>query len=1176
MLATKSRRAGFDDHLAGEVPDLEPAELVGIDLPPRAVDGRGARTLTESIAWEPNPIDAFYAQIAQARGDIGALAVAIDKHDFGSALTTASYIRQLLVAAREAIDQPQIPPASRAELTAALDETAHAAEPVLARTPAELTPDRDFATAKREWLSATNAPGHAIPEAMHDAIASESGAPLADVGEWSDEVGVDVSDARLVTGGKAEAAADSISASAFTVGNRVFLGAGVSASSHRHVMRHELTHVAQQRGAATPAIHELKVAPADHHVEHEAHAAETAVHKHGHAPGAGVQIAARPKGAPSPGPTVALDALRNAVASRVAATAHAEYRALRASGKAALRADLTLIGDLLGVLDRPHAHAVLRDLKLDRKATLEVAARGRSADAAFLADVLRQLRIDITLLTVAAGELAAQPAFASAKLLDPIVNAAKVTAKQQLALATAPGGAALLQKVYAGQSPLRCLHKLATDHKQLRDGFAKDVGFATWLLGDLALLQDTIAATLDGAKWARVLWGSHHVLLGKWIDADPSYWGNTFADAFMKPEAGDAAVLRATPVLASSIFSAIGRVRTIDIVVQMFSLLRFKLAEQVTTLSDAGRLDDASLALALDGPTITADEQSDLTEDAEAIALVKKLARGKRPSQVLTILAGDPAKFCEAVGRPGAFSDWIIKDKATLVAEMQSVPNWNGWVDSFYALGNAKLLLEVAANPALQANLRAALTATQSWNWLFTNLPQPVPTQAQVNTIFALYDDRISVVDKYAMWGALFRAKLRRKGDDLVQPKPDGTSVQRYNAVDPNDDAMKFFFEQLRTIPRAHVDTATSVLMCDYWTLTKTVTTGTVKTTRFEDGSGNAIPSPGHVAMTTSWYFREDNIIVMKTNASGAPDTGFDNEKFLRKPGQGPGSVRRARAGRPDMNVFQNHVSHETGHAVGERTLKRGPYQMTGNTFAEKYGQWKKGGGNAEGYARMLGFTSGMDALPYFISDRKPRPRARAFMGSEVRKFLTSIAQGGLSSQAGHPLATFFGGVALALDVIKLEPTLKNNTLFKTVEEQRNDFPFATSKFPYGIGSADKVHFFRQGQWWTYHGEVWHKRVSHYSVSSPGENFAEMYTQKYTNGDLKNRKIGNYDPDVFFKHLTAAGPEELGLAPYSNTKSPGAEAPGDSDARGPGASSADDAEPSRGGIGRPPPPKRWP
>ncbi len=98
-------------------------------------------------------------------------------------------------------------------------------------------------------------PPQSVPDAVWDAMGTDRGFELPDAERWSSEVGSDVSGARLVVGSSAERAAESIGARAFTVGNRVFFGSGRYApqsSEGASLLRHELTHVAQQKGARVP------------------------------------------------------------------------------------------------------------------------------------------------------------------------------------------------------------------------------------------------------------------------------------------------------------------------------------------------------------------------------------------------------------------------------------------------------------------------------------------------------------------------------------------------------------------------------------------------------------------------------------------------------------------------------------------------------------------------------------------------------------------------------------------------------------------------------------------------------------------------------------------------------------------------------------------------------------
>src|SRR5262245_12938264 len=91
-------------------------------------------------------------------------------------------------------------------------------------------PGRTSAVIARDGGSGSFGPGR-VPIQVRDALTHERGSPLADGDRWSREIGADVSGARMVTGSRAEAAADSLGARAFTLGDRVFFGRGQSPGS---------------------------------------------------------------------------------------------------------------------------------------------------------------------------------------------------------------------------------------------------------------------------------------------------------------------------------------------------------------------------------------------------------------------------------------------------------------------------------------------------------------------------------------------------------------------------------------------------------------------------------------------------------------------------------------------------------------------------------------------------------------------------------------------------------------------------------------------------------------------------------------------------------------------------------------------------------------------------------
>jgi Domain of unknown function (DUF4157) len=96
---------------------------------------------------------------------------------------------------------------------------------------------------------------------------------------WAREsFGEAVKDARVHTGGLAQALARAVSARAFTVGRDVFFAAGEyrpHAAAGRRLLAHELAHVVQQHGATFgPSLHATR--PADAHERAADAAAETA------------------------------------------------------------------------------------------------------------------------------------------------------------------------------------------------------------------------------------------------------------------------------------------------------------------------------------------------------------------------------------------------------------------------------------------------------------------------------------------------------------------------------------------------------------------------------------------------------------------------------------------------------------------------------------------------------------------------------------------------------------------------------------------------------------------------------------------------------------------------------------------------------------------------------------
>lgn len=993
----------------------------------------------------------------------------------------------------------------------------------------------------------------------------------------------DVSGIKAHNDAAASAGARGMGAQAYAAGDHV----AFDGAPGLHTAAHEAAHVVQQRGgvqltggvgASGDSYERHADAVADRVVAGES--AQDLLDQHAPDGGVGVQRAAvqRQESAPrapatgtSTGTGAAagpLDRLRTAAAANSASDVRTAYAALQVADKVALSRDTSLLTSVVRLLDPTEALAILRELSLPRPTLLQVAAGGKPGDTTFLSEVLALAGLNnLTALGASAGALSSFPAFLTAGVIGPIVNAASATAMAQLQLAGTPAGQTLLQTAYPGQIPIEFMPKLRADLGVVRGGFASMPSFRHWMLTKPAVLGLAITTTPDGFAWARLLWSSSDAgVLTGWINAYTAFWGVAIGDGLLAGGTpADGAALRGHPAVASAVYGAIARAHAAAGLAQVLNKLHIPLAEQVRALNSAGVLDAASLQLVLNGTGVTAADQAALTADTAAIALIRPLAAGQRADQVLTILAADPGAFCRAVALKNSFTTWVTGNQAQLTATMNAVVDWGAWIDAFRRMDAWELLLRLAGDATLKANLRAGIIAKAAWGWLVTAVPHPVSAQAQVTAILDLYGDGsgIALADKYTTWRALYRTPLSRAGADHVYRWNAGflntTSWEkRYIAVDPNDDAMNLFFHSFRQLPRAHIDTASGVLMCNFYRIKSDPLIGSNKFWDDRNNPWTQMAAPGQIPIGTSYYMG-DNWIVMRATSTvaagggaavGTPDTArignwSGSGLAVNTPGTDPLSPTTA----ANMTMFHNHATHEVGHAVGARTLRRGTYNISGDDWARTYGNWAQNG-SANGYATMCGWTAAMDTTSYTIATVGGPSITLA--GAQIKAFLTGIIGSGLGSQSGHALATTFGGVSNALGALAVHAALGANLLVQNVVQLQaggaGNIPDVSYIVPAGIDpGATKVHFFAtrwDNKWVTYDAACWRNKVSHYGVSSYKEMFAEMYTAKFTGAALSPPNNG-MNPADFFNNLQQADPTELGLPAYGGSPgAPGQSQPG--------------------------------
>ncbi|HMG22611.1 MAG TPA: hypothetical protein VK607_14860, partial [Kofleriaceae bacterium] len=872
-----------------------------------------------------------------------------------------------------------------------------------------------------------------------------------------------------------------------------------------------------------------------------------------------------------------LDRLRAAVRAQNTSDIQSAYGSLQAADKVVVAHDVHLVTDMVRLLDPSVALSILTELALPRATLLQVASAGKPGDAVFLGEVLALAGLNnLTALGASAGELRRFPAFLTRAVIDPIVNAGSASAMAQLQLASTPPGQALLEAVYPGQLPTECLTKLGADLGVVRGGFQTSPSFRRWMLTKPAVLGMAITRTPDGFAWARLLWSSPDaaVLLG-WVIAYTAFWGTAIGDGLLSSgTAADGAALRANRSLASAVFRAIAQAHAAAGLVQVFAKIHFTLAEQVKALHDAGILDAASLQLVLNGAGVTVADQEALTRDAAVIAMIQPLVAGQRADQVLSILAGNQVQFCHAVAAKNSFTTWVTNNQAQLTATMNALPNWGAWIDTFRTMNAWDLLLRLAGDATLKANLRTGIIAKTAWNWLVRAVPHPVSTQAQAAAILDLYGDGsgISLADKYLTWTALYRTPLSRAGHDHTYTWHDDflnttKYEKRYFAVDPNDDAMNLFFHSFRQLPRAHIDTASGVVMVNFYHIKSNPLIGSNKFWNDNNNPWTQMASPGQLGLGTSYYMGDNWIIMQATGTTGAVGAAgsrgaADTSRLttfggaasaVNTPGTDPLSPTTPAA----MTRFQNHATHEVGHAIGARKLKHGAYNVAGDDWTRTWGNWAQDG-SANGYATMCGWTAAMDTTNYTLNDGAGVTTTIA--GAKIKAFLTGIISGGLTSQSGHPLVAKFGSAAAAVLVLKGDGTLGSHLLVQNVFQLAvggADLPDKAYIIPAGIAAGQsKVHFFAtrwDNKWVTYDAVCWHHKVSHYGVSSYKEMFAELYVAKFSGATMPPNNNG-MNPVDFFNALQQADPKELGLPAYGKSKATPGQAAEQGVGAGPGAS----------------------
>jgi hypothetical protein len=376
--------------------------------------------------------------------------------------------------------------------------------------------------------------------------------------------------------------------------------------------------------------------------------------------------------------------------------------------------------------------------------------------------------------------------------------------------------------------------------------------------------------------------------------------------------------------------------------------------------------------------------------------------------------------------------------------------------------------------------------------------------QDRVNVVWAAYDT-----------GATFNAAAIKLiyhalyGKDwLAAGSTKQLGSDTYSFVMPDDDAARRLMNLVRNINRNQVGEADIGFSINY-----------------TDSSG-AVKSTGSV------YF-SSGVIVIKVVAGGAAPTG-------RIPTTAEGT---ARAVSPALTFFENHVRHEIGHAVGARKWKG--MDQSGNDFAMDYGKWATS--SAADFRDWLWTT-----VPAKPAGGWPRivlsPGTAPVVVTDVQvrdylvKILSTNAQDTTNPIGANPATIRDKTAVLAASIWGAVPLVQYMNAVAHADPapppgaapaKPADIRDGAYMFPGWVPTTGPIRIYstRYKDGFASYSLAAYVALrgltGWYSLSSPAEMFAEMYTHRYARlGPLPSANGKN--PDAFFDALEKTDDPQFG------------------------------------------------
>ena len=514
---------------------------------------------------------------------------------------------------------------------------------------------------------------------------------------------------------------------------------------------------------------------------------------------------------------------------------------------------------------------------------------------------------------------------------------------------------------------------------------------------------------------------------------------------------------------------------------------------------------------------------------ASDTGLVSALSAGVWVLQLLPALRTAPQLVTLAANTP--FLALLLIDLAGLGAVIAGV-GADPWVGVLRGAGkDAEILKLAAAAPAVWA---PAVKSAGCFDAILGGVATPVPGDLAPG-VWALWEGQsYARASSELAFNKLYNTTVQGAGGVFTNPTSSMTvasgtwDVQgRFSLVTVDDATYNDFMAMVKPLPAAHLRAADIGFAGAFETW--------ARQTALPAGSPGA---PGMTwildstaPLTTSYYSFGGDIVyrAVNTAAAGATPAWSGNTSVGT---DAPGEVISNHAGAPLMvnndghggalSVFQNHARHEIGHAVGAKAL---PGIGAGNQMARDWAGWAPTTKDAlaDGYWSN---AAGKATVSFGGTDTE-------YDKSALKAWCASIVDGTVPSLPDPITAHAAGDVPGMLAAIDAAcPSQNLSTYAEIVKRLGAGYGYILE----GITPPDPVPFRctrSTAPYMSYSKAAFDALKSTYgwySLSSPKEMFAEMYTMKYSAGLSLPASAGGVDPVSWFAQLEQVPDAVFGAA----------------------------------------------